>query len=47
MVNDISNLIQEDITTDLLIFGSASANDKTNAEIFKVVQSFISHTKRF
>ena len=47
MMNDISNLIQEDITLDILIFGSTSANNATNSDIFKVVQSFISKSKRF
>ena len=47
MIYDISNIIQDEITIDILIFGSTSANNNTNSEIFKVVQSFISKTKRF
>ena len=47
MIDDISNLIQDDITADLLTYGSTSANNNTNSEIFKVVQSFILKTKRF
>ena len=47
MLNDISILIHEDITMDLLTLGSSSANNNINEEIFKVVQTYISKTKRF
>ena len=47
MLNDISSLINVDITVDLLIYGSSSETKNTNEEIFKVVQTYILKTKRF
>ena len=47
MMEDIALLLQEEITLDILIYGSTMANYSTNSSIFKIVQSFISKTKRF
>ena len=47
MMDDIALILQEEITLDILIYGSITANYTINSSIFKIVQSFISKTKRF
>ena len=47
MMEDIAPILQEEITLNILLYGSTTANYITNSSIFKIVQSYISKTKRF